>query len=203
MPNNKKSFSLQNLNLIIALCAILISVASFYATYLQANAAHKQVKAMTLPLLQFEHHNVEKDEHKLVFKLKNAGMGPAVVKKVTFIYNNIESTSLSKYIKTCCENEVQEYQQYHKRLAEMIAQGKPLAEAKGFGTNPISNFILPGQSDYDMLIFPIDTEYANFWNALDNARFYTKVRVCYCSLLDECYISENAGDYKPVESCSE
>ena len=43
--------SSQRLNLILALCAILISAASFYATYLQADSAEKQVKAMTLPLI--------------------------------------------------------------------------------------------------------------------------------------------------------
>jgi len=203
MSENKKSFSLQNLNLIIALCAIVISVASFYATYLQANAAHKQVKAMTLPLLQFEHHNVEKDEHKLVFKLKNAGMGPAVVKKVTFIYNNIESTSLSKYIKTCCEKDYIDYQQYEKTIEQILLQGKALDDVNGLGKNPIKNIIIPGQSDHQMIILPLDEKYAGLWNTLNKARFYTKVRVCYCSLLDECYITENTGDYKPVESCSE
>lgn len=36
-----KSFITERLNLIIAVCAVLISGASFYTTYLQANAAEK------------------------------------------------------------------------------------------------------------------------------------------------------------------
>ena len=36
-----KSFTTERLNLIFALCAVLISGASFYATYLQASAAEK------------------------------------------------------------------------------------------------------------------------------------------------------------------
>ena len=36
----------ENINFIVAISAVLISAASFYATYLQADAANKQVKAM-------------------------------------------------------------------------------------------------------------------------------------------------------------
>ncbi|MFC1690280.1 hypothetical protein ACFL07_11610 [Pseudomonadota bacterium] len=51
--------SSERLNFIIAVCAILISGASFYATFLQANSAEQQVKAMTWPLIEFTHSNFD------------------------------------------------------------------------------------------------------------------------------------------------
>ena len=50
-----------NFEMLIAACAVLISIASFYATFLQANAAEKQVTAMTLPLMNFLTGNVHPD----------------------------------------------------------------------------------------------------------------------------------------------
>jgi len=69
--------SSDRLNFILVLCAILISAASFYAIYLQANSAEKQVKVMTLPLLQFEHGNYDKEKvlRAIYFYIKNAGVG--------------------------------------------------------------------------------------------------------------------------------
>jgi len=51
--NQRKAwFTNERLNLFLALCAIIISAASFYATYLQASAAERQVKAATWPWLE-------------------------------------------------------------------------------------------------------------------------------------------------------
>ena len=63
---SSKGFTEQKLNLTLALCAVLISLASFYATYIQASAAEQQVKAMTLPLLQYATSNVEEVTHQPV-----------------------------------------------------------------------------------------------------------------------------------------
>ncbi len=70
--------SSERLNLILALCAILISAASFYATYLQADSAEKQVKAMTLPLIQFTSGSWDSGEKisKLTLGLKMRALAP-------------------------------------------------------------------------------------------------------------------------------
>lgn len=93
---------------------MLISAASFYATYLQADAANKQVKAMTLPLLQFAtgNWNTELERREITFTLKNAGLGAAIIKNFHFIYNKQEYSTYSEYFKACCE---QEYAQMKKR----------------------------------------------------------------------------------------
>ncbi len=49
--NQRKAwFTNERLNLFLALCAIIISAASFYATYLQASAAERQVKSRNLAM---------------------------------------------------------------------------------------------------------------------------------------------------------
>ncbi|MEI8643908.1 hypothetical protein P4S60_16800 [Pseudoalteromonas sp. Hal040] len=69
---HKAWFTNERLNLFLALCAIIISAASFYATYLQASAAERQVKAATWPWLEVMtgNFNEEKILKKLLFTLK-------------------------------------------------------------------------------------------------------------------------------------
>ena len=88
---NKKStpfFTSDKLNLMLALCAILISSASFYATYLQADAAKKQVKATTWPWLTFNtgNYNGEEKTMEINFTIKNSGVGPALIKQFNYHY---------------------------------------------------------------------------------------------------------------------
>ncbi|MFT5759242.1 MAG: hypothetical protein ACI9LM_003999 [Alteromonadaceae bacterium] len=86
--SSTEGISSQRLNLILALCGIVIALASFYATYLQAEAADKQVKAMTMPLIQFSHgnHDSTLNIKAIGFSLSNAGIGPALIKSVVYKY---------------------------------------------------------------------------------------------------------------------
>ena len=79
----------ERLNLFLALCAIIISAASFYATYLQANAAERQVKAATWPWLEVMtgNFNEEKNSEEITFYIKNSGSGPAIIKYVKFFHD--------------------------------------------------------------------------------------------------------------------
>ena len=101
----------EKLNFIIAICAILISAASFYATYLQADAANKQVKAMTLPMVQYEHGNANsRDEAEINFSLVNAGVGPAMIKSAAFTYKGNSYNSLFNILSFCCKQAAQNFQ---------------------------------------------------------------------------------------------
>ena len=61
LKQRKAWFTNERLNLFLALCAI-ISAASFYATYLQANAAERQVKAATWPWLEVMTGNYDEEK---------------------------------------------------------------------------------------------------------------------------------------------
>lgn len=186
-------FSSQKLNLTLALCAILISVASFYATYLQANAAEKQVKAMTLPLLQYETSNLDDKTYKRViqFTIANGGVGPALIKNLNFNYKNKRYKNIPQVINACCSNE---YAEYRQQASVGLSQG-------GDVTRAVVNRILPAQQEikfYELY----DGEITNkLWQKLNDERFQLRVSGCYCSLLDECFNMEENGIVKPIKFC--
>lgn len=189
-----QGFTSQKLNLTLALCAILISVASFYATYLQANAAEKQVKAMTLPLLQFATGNVNSDtkESVLEFSITNNGVGPAILKSSKFRYKEQEYQRFSKFLKACCQVEHKTFT--HNRPKAHLKLGSEI-------TSSMHNRILPAQEEltfYQLYNGELSSE---LWKKLNDERFHLSMEMCYCSLLDECYITQARGLVVPVDGC--
>lgn len=189
--------SAEQLSLILATCAILISGASFYATYLQAESAEKQVKAMTLPLIQFTHGNYDDNnkQHRISFNLKNAGVGPAIVKKVAFLYKDVTYGSLPEFFGACCGTE---WEKYREVLRDVDAASK-----SGSFSSPLLDVVIPGQTDYDFQVIEKNDASNEFWFKLNDERWRLELRICYCSLLDECFVTEKSGVFDRIEKCPE
>lgn len=196
--NNNASVTafLPRMEFIIAICAILISLASFYATYLQADAANKQVKAMTLPLVHFVHSNYDSGEkvRKVSYQLINAGVGPAKIQSVIYRYNGEDYLNREDYFKACCKDSYKEYftQQEKKQNFDIES---------GLLTSDWSSTIIPGQADLVLFSLRDHRSNASFWDQLNQVRWSTEVEVCYCSLLDDCYVSTSASSMVPIEQC--
>jgi hypothetical protein len=188
----------QRLNLIIAFCAIFISAASFYATYLQANAAERQVKAMTLPLIQFATGNwdIEKNQRAIIFNLQNAGIGPAIIKTASFKYKEQRFSKPRDFLKACCSDSYNRYNEVKaiKREQGILMDGKLI-------TIGLQNNMFIGQSTTNVLTLSIGEDTNTLLNKLEAERGYLSLEICYCSLLDKCYITEETGVYEQVEHC--
>ena len=191
--SNEQGFTSQKLNFILAVCAILISAASFYATYLQASAAEKQVKAMTLPLLQYETSNLEEGTNKQVlqFTIANGGVGPALIKSMDFSYKNKPYKNLIHIFKACCNKE---YEDFLSIVTMDFSEG-------GYITSPIVNTILPAQEEIKFYQLYDGNRSHALWEKLNVERDYIDISICYCSLLDECYQTAGNGQVNAIQSC--
>jgi len=188
-------FSEQKLNLTLAICAILISIASFYATYIQANAAEQQVKAMTLPLLQYGTGNVDPQTNEPVisFSLINGGVGPAIVKSITYKYQGKSSTDFFDYLSSCCQAELKQFNANPPTSLD-LSNG-------GYVTSSTYNVVIPAQDKLAFYKLYRGELSEALWSKLNTERRHLKVQTCYCSLLDECYLTEQKGVVEPVDSC--
>jgi len=186
----------QRLNLILAICGIVIALASFYATYLQAEAADKQVKAMTMPLIQFGHgnHDSKLNIKSIGFELSNSGMGPALIKSVIYKYQEKNYYGVQSFYNACCRPPQTDAQ--NSELIETANNPRPNTV-----TSILLNTILAGQESKQFLKAHHRDNDPEFWNKLNNARWKLRVEVCYCSMLDECYITEKNGVIDPIEQC--
>lgn len=197
IPERSEGISTEKLNRIIAVCAILISGASFYATYLQAKSAEKQVQAMTLPLIQFGHGNWDPERKKsaISFRLDNGGVGPAILKRVVFEYRDTEYRSMHDFFAACCGEEWRRYRRSFDDLDQI--------EAIGDYSKPLVDVIIPGQTSYVFQVTEKTELSEAFWLELNRKRWALGLEACYCSLLDECYVTDGSGVFEPVGTCSE
>lgn len=183
--NRRVIFSLDSLNLIIAVSAVLISAASFIATYIQSEASLKQVKAETWPYLQIDsgNYNSERREQIITYKVENAGVGPAALKQFEIRYKGKVVTDVLDLIEKCCAAERAE------------ASGAALT------TDSPSPSIIPAGDDQLAFSMHYMPETEKLWTALDKARWQLEARGCYCSLLDECFETDFKDEPKPVNRC--
>ena len=191
------SISGQRLNFLVAVCAILISGASFYATYLQANSAEQQVKAMTWPLIEFTHgnYNVETREQNLTLTLKNAGVGPAIIKTVEFNYLDKQHATLNDFLKTCCGDEYGAY-------VSLVQKDPTDAANWTFTTSPVAGIILPVGGEVNFLSLLQHENNSPLWHKINSERWKLDLEICYCSLLENCYVTDKPGQVDEVATCS-
>ena len=70
-----------------------------------------------------------------------------------------------------------------------------------FTSSVLKNSILAGQSNNEFVTLGFSDQSKSFWNKLNDERWKTKLELCYCSLLDDCYVTRENGIAKPVEQC--
>jgi hypothetical protein len=174
---------------------VLISIASFYATYLQASAAEKQVKAMTLPLVQYNTGNIDvkTNEPVVTFSLTNGGVGPAIIKTVTYQFNDKSSSNFFDFLRDCCLKELEELNAHPKKVMD-LSKG-------GYVTSSTNSVVVPAQDKIEFYKLYKGELSEGLWSKLNQARRNLKVEICYCSLLDECYLSRDKGIVEPVAAC--
>ena len=194
MAEKKKWLDRDNVNLIVAVCAVLISAASFYAAYVQSVAAEKQVKAETWPYIQISsgNYDLEKEQKRVYVVVENVGVGPAHLVSFQLFYDEKNVSSISQLTAKCCLVDGEK---------QRDEEGKMKPEYGIVITSSPSPSILPaGEQKIAFSLAAIDENNA-FWTKLDKARFKLTGKACYCSLLEACFETKFYGEPTPVAMC--
>ena len=189
--DSKPRFDKDTLNLVIAVSAVLISAASFYAAYVQSEAAQRQVQAETWPYLQIDHGNYDQEQslRDVYVNVVNSGVGPAKVKTLTLFYKDTPVQNFAEFYVACCLSE------------EEKSTGRTRGIANVITGNPPPTILLPRDELLFFSALENDQNKAT-WARLDSARRYITGTACYCSLLDECFNTDFIKDPVPVKACT-
>jgi hypothetical protein len=192
-PQRGRRPSRDTLNLVIAVCAVLISAASFVASYMQSEAAFRQVKAETWPLIQIDHGNydIASGEHILYLKVENSGVGPANIKNFRLFYKGKHIGGYPQLIRECClDIPASDVAGFRAAMKDLFVLNSSLA--------PV--ILAPGDSrDFFRIQYRGDGE--ALWKKIDEARWDLSAKSCYCSLLDECFETDFVADPVEVDHC--
>ena len=177
------------LDLTLAGSAIFISIVSVIIsihhgrTMEQLVAANeKQVKASTLPILRFSSGNMQDNQRIIHFDLRNGGTGPAVVESLRLKWNGQPVFGPGDLLEHCCGAAHNQ----HLSLYVDTASGQTLPAGHS-------------QSVFSVALSGVPPD---LWERLNtDARFKIEGEACYCSVLEECWITDFTKPPKDVKSC--
>src|SRR5690348_16666559 len=139
-----------------------------------ADANAQMVQASSWPFLAFDTHNV--DEHgngSVRLVITNQGIGPARIQTLELWYDGRPMLSPGQLIKACCQTTADE----RAGLAKTI-----------WGVGVAAPSILRAGEHSDFLSAAQRKENQHFWEKFNVERDKITVRMCYCSVFDECWV---------------
>ena len=167
--------------LAVSVISLVIAIHHGHTMQKMADENARLVQANSWPLLQFTTGNAnEKGEPEITLKVENAGVGPAKLISLEVFRDN-------QRIRT------------PRDLVQALdpATTRPLLSLGV--TMPI--VLRPGDSQ---LIIGLKRQGQEaLWDKLNTARFELRFRACYCSVFDECWVSDLATvSPQHVEQCA-
>jgi hypothetical protein len=177
--------------MLIAVCAVITSVVALYIGWDQARVMRLQQKADVWPLLQID-QITSAENGNLVYSLRieNAGVGPAFLERyVITIPGEKQTTELSDFYNYMVPEGLDT-----PRVSNESVVGRVMRY--GRATEPFS-LTWTYSDDYNQRFQDRISEILR--GERDPAVFF----ICYCSILDDCWVtsSENEGRPNEVESC--
>ena len=178
-PDKPPQIGLPRIDALIAVCVVLISVASLWVAVRSSQIQQKTLAASVWPYLEMGTSDTTDNGGRIIlFTIKNQGVGPALVHWITLSYRGRVFGDPRLLLRTCCG--------FTKTVITTTIHGRVIAarEAVDFIK------ILPSSMS------------AQQYLRLDRAAAEIEHRACYCSVLDECWmLGARKSGPAPVRSC--
>jgi hypothetical protein len=167
-------------HLLITIPTFVISIALAYATFVQADATRKIQRSETWPFVSYGTSNATPEgEQEISLNLTNNGVGPAKLEVMEFIYSGKAMPTPREFLRQCCAG----------------------ASKLAFMSEPVTGVLRPGQQR-NFIRLPRTDDNAAIWDRLDKERWKVVVRSCYCSIFDDCWVTDSRqADPQPVDVC--
>ena len=183
------------LDITIGVSVVLISVISLVVSIQHGKTMEKMVEqnermvaANTMPMLTMSGSNVDPatGAPRLSLEIKNGGVGPALIDWFEMRYKGVSYGDPVGLLHACC--------------ADAVPAGQLLP--KGLVYSNISGSILPARESLEPIQISSKASKTVFL-AVEKSRADLETRACYCSVLEECWLTDFAA-VRPrrVKSCA-
>jgi hypothetical protein len=181
------------LDLMVALAALVTSVVSIWLAISQGDDMARLVQAQSWPFVGFSSGNTGTDaltgarKRSLSFSVENLGVGPAKIRSFEISIDGRPVTDHTALISA----------------AHGAAVAEPLRDDLPILSTAVNGRVLRPGETITFLRWDHDPTVDAPWTALDRARFgRLGLRVCYCSVFDECWIGTlQSTEAEPVAAC--
>jgi hypothetical protein len=166
------------LDLTLALCAMFVSVVSLIVAVRHGVTMDRLVAANSWPFLWYGTDNQGPDgTHRITLKVENAGVGPARIETFEVWWEGQPVASADELLARCCMPQ--------PRAPLTLAEVRSLNLSLGI----VAPAVLRAGDAQNILSLERTETNADIWSRLDTARLNLKMRACYCSVFDECWIT--------------
>ena len=174
------------MDMLVSGLAIVLSVVSLYVALQDGNAMKQLVQANSWPYVvpEFSNLNPDTTPH-FRLMLVNKGVGPAKIETLEVFYNGKPTTGPRDLVTAMIGPEGQN----HAHL---------------LGTSDIVGSVLSARESVDFLDVRAETFTAEQNQAMRDGSSKIDMRLCYCSVFDECWIRGGPGmssKPRPVKHC--
>jgi hypothetical protein len=171
------------LHFLIGLPALIASLALAYFAFIQADATQKMQTGGVMPFVTFGTSNGDEQGNRdITLTLTNNGVGPAILGPIEIRYKGKPIATPVDLLRTCCT----------------AGDASPLR----FSTSPSTGIaVRPGET-IEFVSFPHTPASDPIWQAFNKERWKLEVRACYCSIYNDCWVTEGMqGLPKAVTKC--
>jgi hypothetical protein len=177
-------------DLAIAFSAITISIISLFVAVAHGRTEEKLVAASSWPFLTFdtEKDGLDAGGWSIHLILQNNGVGPARVKWLRMSLDGKAVRNRADLMSRCCGAP-------DGTADELVARGLVSANP------PVG--VLTARDQVQILTWRTRAGYDEIISRLDAVRHRLRTEACYCSVLDECWISDltATADPRRVDRC--
>ncbi len=178
--------------MLIAVCAVITSVVALFIGWSQTQVMRGQQQAEVWPMIQLTHEtDFNGDSVSYAIAVENAGVGPALIDSFTItIPGQPATTDFYELVDYMVALDVGEpYTAFRSLDGRVIRQGTTI------------NAIKASWDSTDESRAALQRRLTQFVSGEEESAV---VFVCYCSILEDCWISSTLDDQKrpePVKSC--
>lgn len=174
------------IELVVAGSVVFISLASLFTAVHQSLVAQRTLAASVWPSVELDTGNYDEERraHSISFTIANRGVGPARIERLYTRWEDVEAGSVAEIIVSCCAEGDDEAAR--RRWIEGLVNSQEIV----FLTSVVHGRTLAPDQEINFFTFDRpgpDAPGDEIWTALDRARFEFDMRVCYCSVFDECW----------------
>jgi hypothetical protein len=168
----------------IAISAITISVISLFVAIEHGKTEEKLVAANSWPFVIFQssENGLVSGSRILDLRLQNSGVGPARVQYVKVMLDGRPVHDHSELLARCCGVAPTSLEQ-QVRLG-LVSQNEAIG-------------VLPARDGVDLLAWRERPGAEAVWAELNTTRHRLRFKACYCSVLDECWVSDLTPTARP------
>lgn len=171
--NDRKRTWWKDPEMITALSAVMIGLVALVIGAYQAKVASDQRAASVWPYLEISRYSIQGE--KFGFNIINKGVGPALIKQMDVFVGDEPQERWSNVFKTMLDKDIAIRSIYSSTNKSVIAVQEKISM--------------------------VDLQEPDVINLVQAIEDNIKIKVCYCSIFDDCWLSGRGIETVQVKSC--